>query len=40
VEGKPAYLKEALPQAATGNALSMDFETFAVTKGVTPQTAS
>ena len=40
VEGKPGYLKEELPEAATGNALSMDFETFAVTKGVTPQTAS
>lgn len=34
------YLKEELPEAATGNALSMGFEKFAVTKGVTPETAS
>ncbi|WP_236310700.1 hypothetical protein, partial [Pseudomonas proteolytica] len=34
------YLKEELPEAATGNALSMGFEKFAVGKGVTPETAS
>ncbi len=34
------YLKEELPEAATGNALSMGFEKFAMAKGVTPETAS